>query len=222
MSANGRRSREREVVAWIGRMGAVELGHIRRRFGVGRSVAYALVRRLVEAGLLERVATLPGDPTLIRATLNGLRYVHLPLPLAKVSAYQSDHWAACSSVALWAEERFGRDAVISERELRRLEAESERPIGSCVIGEHRNGHELLHRPDLLVTDNGSPIAIEVELTPKAPRRLEAIVRGFRRARHLERTIYVVGDGSTRRAVERAVEKVRAGERVVVHDLSDLE
>ena len=207
------------MVGWIGRIGAVELGHVRRRWEVGRSVAYGLVRRLVEAGLLERIATLPGDPTLIRATLNGLRYVHLPLPLAKVSAYQSDHWAACASVALWAEERWGKDAVISERELRRLEAESERAIGSCVIGEHRGGYEALHRPDLLVTDNGSPTAIEVELTPKAPRRLEAIVRGWRRARHLERAIYVVGDGTTRRAVERAVAAMRAGEKVQVIELA---
>jgi hypothetical protein len=199
-------------------MGAVEIGHVRRRWAVGRSVAYGLIRRLVEAGLLERIQTLPGDPTLIRATLNSLRYVHLPLPLAKVSAYQADHWAALASVALWAEERWGRDAVISERELRRLEAESVRPIGSCVVGEHRGGYEALHRPDLLVTDNGSPVAVEVELTPKAPRRLEEIVRGFRRARHLERTIYVVGDGTTRRAVERAVRKVRAGERVIVREL----
>jgi hypothetical protein len=203
-------------------MGAVELGHVRRRWEVGRSVGYGLVRRLVEAGLLERVETLPGDPTLIRATLNGLRYVHLPLPLAKVSAYQVDHWAACASVSLWAEERWGKDAVISERELRRLEAGSERPIGSCVVGEHRGDYEALHRPDLLVTDNGSPIAIEVELTPKAPRRLEGIVRGFRRARHLERTIYVVGDRTTRRAVERAVRTVRAGERVQVVDLKSVE
>jgi hypothetical protein len=206
VSANGRRSREREVVARIGRIGACELGHVRRRFRVGRSVAYSLVRRLIEAGLLERVETLPGDPTLSRATLNGLRYVHLPFPLATVSAHQVDHWAACASVALWAEERWGNRAVMSERELRRLEAESERPIGSCVVGEHRGGYEARHRPDLLVTDNGSPIAIEVELTPKAPRRLEAIVRGFRRARHLEQTIYVVGDATTRRAVERTVRR----------------
>jgi len=210
------------MVGWIGRIGAVELGHVRRRWEVGRSVAYGLIRRLVEAGLLDRVATLPGDPTLIRATLNGLRYVHLALPPAKVSAYQAEHWAACASVALWAEERWGRDSVISERELRRLEAESERPVGSCVVGEHRGGYEALHRPDLLVTDNGSPTAIEVELTPKAPRRLEAIVRGWRRARHLERVIYVVSDGSTRRAVERAVGKVRAGERVLVIGLGDVE
>ena len=107
------------MVAWIGRFGAVELGHVHRRWEIGRSVAYSLVRRLVEAGLLERVQTLPGDPTLIRATLNGLRYVRLRLPLAKVSAYQVDHWAACASVALRAEERWGRDSVVSRADCER-------------------------------------------------------------------------------------------------------
>jgi hypothetical protein len=55
-------------------MGAVSVEHVRRRWSVGRSVGYALVARLAEAGLIDRVPTLPGDPTLLRATHYGLRY----------------------------------------------------------------------------------------------------------------------------------------------------
>jgi hypothetical protein len=53
---------------------------------------------------------------------------------------------------------------MSERELRFAELDSRRPIGSAVVGELSPGRELLHRPDFLVTDNGSSVAIEVELT----------------------------------------------------------
>ena len=53
--------REREIVAWVARLGAVSVGQIGSRFGVGRSVAYELVRRLVAGGLLERTKTLAGD-----------------------------------------------------------------------------------------------------------------------------------------------------------------
>ena len=218
MGINGRQSREREVVAWIARMGAVELGHVRRRWAVGRSVGYALVGRLVDVGLVERVATLPGDPTLLRATDTGIRYAQLGLPAAKVGPGQVDHWLCCADVALWAEERWGRGSVISERELRFEELASGKPLGSAVVGELPGARPMLHRPDLLVTDNGSLIAIEVELTPKAPRRLEHIVRCWRRARHLERVLYLVPAGPTQRAVERAVAVTHAQERVTVVDL----
>ena len=64
-------SREREIVSWVARVGAVSVDQIGRRFEVGRSVAYEQVRRLVEYGLLERTQTAIGDPTLISATRRG-------------------------------------------------------------------------------------------------------------------------------------------------------
>src|SRR5215207_7268649 len=175
-------TRERQIVAWIGRIGAVSVEHVARRWEVGRSVSYALVARLADAGLIERVPTLQGDPTLLRATRYGLRYARLGLSVAKINPGQVDHWLACADVALWAEDRWGAEALMSERELRFAELDCRRPIGSGVVGEHPCGRELLHRPDLLVTDNGSSVAIEVELTPKAPRRLEHLVRSWRRSR----------------------------------------
>ena len=214
-------TREREIVSWIGRMGAVSVEHVRRRWEVGRSVAYALVARLVEAGLIERVATLPGDPTLLRATHDGLRYARLGLAVAKVNPGQVDHWLACGDVAVWAEGQWGTDGLMSERELRFAELDSRRPIGSAVVGELPSGRELLHRPDLLVTDNGSPVAIEVELTPKAPRRLEQLVRAWRRARHVDQVLYVVPSGPTERAVRRAIDRKAARERVEVLELDSL-
>lgn len=173
---------------------------------------------MVDAGLLERVATLPGDPTLIRATEQGIRYARLGLPAAKISPGQVDHWISCVDVALWAEERWGRGSVTSERELRFQELAAGKPIGSAVVGELPGGRPMLHRPDLLLADNGRKMAIEVELTAKAPRRLEHIVRSWRRARHLERVLYVVPAGPTQRAVERAVAATHAEERVIVREL----
>jgi hypothetical protein len=219
MGSDGRQSRERAIVAWVARMGAVEVGHVRRRWAVGRSVGYALIARLVDAGLVERVATLPGDPTLLRATDEGIRHARLGLPAAKIGPGQVDHWLACADVALWAEGRWGRDAVISERELRFEELATGGPIGSAVVGELPGGRPMLHRPDLLVTHSDSRIAVEVELTPKAPRRLEQIVRSWRRARHLEHVLYVVPAGPTQQAVERAVAATHAQERVHVLDLA---
>ena len=202
-------------------MGAVEVGHVQKRWGVGRSVAYGLVQRLEEAGLLERVPTLPGDPTLIKATMAGIDFAHLALPQAKIGPHQVDHWLSCADVVLWAEERWGRGAVTTERELRWIELAEGKPIGSCVVGELPDGRPMLHRPDLLVSGSGGRIAIEVELSVKTPRRLEAIVRSWRRARHLDEVLYLVATGPPQRAVERAVRNVHAEERVRVAGLESV-
>jgi hypothetical protein len=213
--------RDRELVGWIARLGAVGIGQVQERFGVCRSVSYAIVARLVEAGLIERVATLPGDPTLLCATPQGIAYAGLGLPAARVSPGAVDHWLACAEVALWAEGRWGRDSLMSERELRFAELEASKPIASAIVGELPDGRPMLHRPDLVVRDNGRTMAIEVELTSKAPRRLERIVRSWRRARYVDRVLYLVSAGPTQRAVERAVAATHSQERVQVVDLGGM-
>jgi hypothetical protein len=208
-------SREIELVAWIARLGAVEMRHVRKRFRVGRSVAYELVARGVRAGLLERVRLLNGEPALLRATQDGIELSGLGLSVAKLRAGQLRHWIACADVALWAEGQWGAEHLLSERELRFAEALEGRPIASAIVGERSDGGPLLHRPDLVVSAGERPIAIEVELTPKAPGRLRAIVKAWRRARHVERAIYFCPVGPTQQAVSRAVREVHAGDRVEI-------
>jgi hypothetical protein len=62
------------------------------------------------------------------------------------------------------------------RELRFAERDASKPIASAIVGELPDGRPMLHRPDLVVRDDDRTMAIEVELTPKAPRRLDRIVR----------------------------------------------
>jgi DNA-binding MarR family transcriptional regulator len=210
--------REREIVRWVARLGAVSVGQIGRRFGVGRSVAYELVRRLVTGGLLERTQTLAGDPTLISATTAGIAYAGLGLPPATIRIGEVDHWLACADVAIELERRFGAESVLTDRELRFEEQLTRKPIASAKLGETRNGYWRLHYPDLAVVKDGSSTAYEVELTPKSRRRLETILRAWRRARHVERCIYLCPAGPTPQAVEVAIKRVRAEERVRVVEL----
>lgn len=210
--------RDQELVDWIGRLGAVEVRQVGERFGVGRSVTYGLVSRLIEAGLLERLALLRGEPALIRATTDGLRFAGLGLSVAQLRLGELRHWVAVADAVLRAEREHGPENVISERELRFAEQLERRPIASCVVGELPGGRPMFHRPDLVVTAGERPIAIEVELTAKAPARLRAIVKAWRRARHVERVIYFCPVGPTQQAVERAIRDVRAHDRVFVHRL----
>jgi hypothetical protein len=211
-------ARDWEIVRWIARMGAVTLAHLRARFELGRTVAYRRIAACMSAGLLERVETLRGQPALIRATRRGLRFTGVQLRVAEVRPELVGHWIACGDVALLLETEFGPGAVLSEREIRALERDEARPVASAVVGESPDGPLILHRPDLAMRSDGRLLAIEIELTPKAPRRLETIVRAWRRARWVAGVRYYVSPGTTSQAVARAVRATHSEERIEIREL----
>jgi hypothetical protein len=114
-------------------------------------------------------------------------------------------------------QRFGHERLITERELVQAERVERAPIASAKLGNLPSGNPRLHRPDLAIIAGAQPIAVEVELTPKAPRRLEAILRGWRRASWVAEVHYHCEPGPTRRAVERAVERTHVEQRVRIFE-----
>ena len=210
--------RDWEIVRWIGRMGAVTLDQVRVRFHLGRTAAYRRVAVCARAGLLDRVETLRGQPSLIRATKAGLQFTGLDLRTAQVRAEQVGHWIACGEIALALEEEFGEVAVLSEREIRSLEAEVGEPVASAIVGERPDGSPIRHRADLAVRRDGLTLAVEVELTPKAARRLEEIVRGWRRARWVSAVRYYAPFGTTADGVARAIRGTHSAERIELREL----
>jgi hypothetical protein len=80
------------------------------------------------------------------------------------------------------------------------------------------GGPRFHRPDLLLLPATFPAApataIEVELTVKAPERLERICRAWARLGSVGGVIYVAPD-SVRRPLERAIDRARARERIAI-------
>jgi hypothetical protein len=216
-------TRDRELVHFVARFGAVDIEHAKTAIGVGRSAAYRRVAELADAGLLERLALLRREPSLIRATREGLRYAGLAgLPVAVVRPGGAEHYRRCVDVGLRLERDFGdgsclRVHAITDRELALAERVEGRPLASARLA--LNGHEALHRPDLALFGDSGVVAIEVELSAKAPRRLEAIIRAWRRAEHVDEVRYYCAPGTTTwRAVERAVEKTYADEKVRLLEL----
>ena len=139
--------------------------------------------------------------------------------MAKVTPGSVRHWSACADVALWIERQWGPDAYISEREVRLAELLAEKPLYSAGVGRTDSEAPLLHRPDLVIVAGERPIAVEVELTAKAPRRLERIVRGWRRSRLVERVLYFAPAGQAFDAVERTIARTHAEDRVELVDLA---
>ena len=164
--------RDLAIVEWIGRVGAVTIEHVARRFRLSRTRAYACVGRCVAMGLLERWRVLHRAPALLVASRAGLAGAGLPLPYARISPALARHHEACGSVAVWLAEAYPSCSILSERELRHEELVVGRPVGSAKVGELPSGAPRLHRPDFAVIGDCVQ-AFEVELTPKAPSGLRA-------------------------------------------------
>jgi hypothetical protein len=113
---------------------------------------------------------------------------------------------------------------MGERELRQDESARGGELASALIGIGADGRRLLHRPDLVVLpcveEDALPVAVEVELSVKSPRRLADICRAWARSRCVAGVLYLVSPG-VGRAVERAVDETQASERIVVIGLDAL-
>ena len=210
--------RDRELLRFVGRHGAVSIEHVMAALGTGPTMAYRRVAACVERGLIVRLPVLRDEPSLLIATRDGLRYADLSLPVAVVSPGSVEHWLRCASVALDLGERHGHERVLTERELRAAEQIERRPIASARLGELPSGRPRLHRPDLALLLGEQPTAIEVELTPKSPRRLDQILRAWRRASWVAEVRYLCPPGASRRALERAIARTRTEERVRVEEV----
>ncbi len=216
-----RRNRDRELIRYVGRHGVVRIGQVMVAMGAGRTVTYDRVAACVEAGLLERLELVRSEPGLLRATRDGLRYAGLGLPVATITPGAVDHRLRCASTAQLLGKHFGHERVLTERELVLAEQIEGRPIASAKVGELPNGAPRLHRADLAVLAEGGTIAIEVELTPKSPQRLQRLIRAWRYAVGfgvVAKVHYHCAPGQTRRAVERAVAKASAGDRIAIREV----
>jgi hypothetical protein len=213
--------RDAEIVAWVGRLGAAGAEHVMERFAMGRSRAYERLSSLVEDGLLGQRTLLYGQPGLYIATDEGLRWCGLGrLGVYRVGPGGFQHAREVATAAVALERGFRAWRVLSEREIRLEAAERGEPIASAKLGELPGGRAVLHRPDLaVVSPDGHVIAVEVELSAKAPRRLEAICRGWARARHVDAVYYLVAP-AVEAALRRAIKQTHTGDRITVISLAE--
>jgi hypothetical protein len=214
--------KDAQIVSWLGRIGAASAEHVMARFGMGRSWAYARLSRLVRDGLLEHKRLLYGKPGLYVATPEGLRWTfneRLGAYRLGPGGFQHAWELAATAVAL--HNALPEYEQLSDREIRVGENDGPGLIASAGLGELPGGRPALHRPDLaLIAPDERVLAIEVELSIKAPRRLQAICRGYARARHLVH-VYYLATPPAQRAVARAVAEVRAQDRITVLALGDI-
>lgn len=209
--------RDRELIRYVARHGLVTVEHIMAAMGVGQAITYRRLARCIAAGLLERRAVLCSEPSVIRATQAGIRFVGLEFPIASLSPGGVEHYLRCASVAHLLVEEFG-SCVLTEREIALAEAEEGSRFASAEVGRRPGDKRLYNRADLLVQAcDGRRIAVEVELSSKAPHRLRSILRGWRLASSVDQVRYYCRQGRTHRAVCSAMKAIGADkiDRIVV-------
>ena len=188
MAGDGRRRGRR------GAGGAAGIGERRRGRGC---------ERLAADGLVRASRILHGEPALYVLTRRGLRAAgrararpgrRSGRPMRRTSP----RWRA--SPSRWR----GRGTVDGRARAAGVRARSGAAAGERGgrIAARRVGCAAPPRPRLL--GDGLPVAIEVELTVKAPERLRAIVRGWARSRVVAGVVYYAAPAAMR-AVERAID-----------------
>jgi hypothetical protein len=216
------------ILDWIARIGAAAATDVSDRFGLTPAQARARLQAGQRAGTIDSVRLLHGHPALYVATAAGLRAAGLAdLPRCRVSPGGFAHLREVARAAVALERACPGLAVVGERELRRWESDAGRWLASADAGRGPDGLPARHRPDLVLwpaDDSGHPgpraVAIEVELTVKAPRRLALIVRGWARTRLVGAVVYYATPAAAR-ALSRAIDDEQAGEAVHVLPLGKI-
>ena len=189
--------------------------------------ARARLHAAERAGLLCSRRLLAARPTLYTATRSGLRASGLHgFEPCRVSVANAPHAMECARVAAALEQSYPDHYVMGERELRRDERDGDAQLGSALLGRGPDGMPLLHRPDIVLwpqhasSNERLPVAVEVELTIKAPRRLLEICRAWARCRCVAGTLYLVAP-EVQRPLARAIAQARAAGRVAAVPLDAL-
>jgi hypothetical protein len=212
-----------DAARWAARLGAVTADALALRDGVAATTAARRLAVAERAGLVACARPLRGRPALYTVTRAGLRVTaETRLDPCRVTPGNAQHLIECAAVAAALAHRHPDHRVEGERELRRAEHDAGRPLASARVGLRPDGEPLLHRPDLVLwpCGGGAPVAVEVELTVKAPRRLSDLCRAWARCRLVAGVLYCVAP-SVARPLGRAIAAAQAGDRIVVVALADV-
>ncbi len=213
------------MLRWTVRLGAVTPEALAQHGGWTLASARARLLAAERSGLLRGHRVLAGGPALYTATREGLLASGLRgLDTCRVSVANAPHAIECARVAAALERAYPDHRVMGERELRRDEREAGAPLASACLGRGPGGAPLLHRPDMVLWPDASseqlPVAVEVELTVKAPRRLLEICRAWARCRCVAGTLYLAPE-PVQGPLARAIERAQGGERIALVGLDAL-
>lgn len=158
---------------WVSEQQAARLDHLVRLLGRSERTGQRLIGRLNAAGWIEAKRVFVDEPVWVWLTSLGQEVAGTGFRPWRFAVGRLAHVAAVNEVRLHIAERLPQATWVCERALAR---------------DRRDSQE--HTPDAVLRHGEEQHAIEVELTPKARRRLEAILDEL--DRRFERVAYFCG------------------------------
>jgi hypothetical protein len=213
------------ILRWTASVGAVTAESLAHLHGIGVASARGRLSVATRERLLARHRLLYKLPALYTVTRAGLRAAKIAgLEPCRVSAANSLHTLACAHAAAELQRRYPNQRVVGECELRGLERRLGAPVAGATMRGPGGRGPMRHRPDLVLwpeaCDPTGPVAVEIELTVKAPRRLDAICRAWARSREVAGVLYLAPP-DVERALRRAIDKTQAAAQIVALPLDAL-
>ncbi|MGQ9498207.1 MAG: replication-relaxation family protein [Desulfotomaculales bacterium] len=199
--------RDLEIVTIVNRFGFLTAAQVARAFALHPRIAYRRLQRLVQARCLTHRRLFPGQAGVYLATGRGTELAGCLLGPARLRLQTIEHDLKVVDVALALLARYPNAARITERELRR-----ENGVKFGVGSEERP-------PDgVLLFEDGSRVAVEVENSRKSRRRLEERMRAYARRTEYKQVWYVV---TGRRQAEPVRQVARKFDYVRVMEEADI-
>ena len=184
--------RDRVLFYWINGHGFANANQVSRKLGVVINTAYIRLKKLIDAGLLERKEMFKGEQGVFQVTKNGVAACGYGLSLLKnigLGTYYHDLKLIDLSLNL---EKENNATFIPERRIRQ-------DMGSLNIKDHV--------PDgMLVFEDGKMISIELELSLKSKERINKIMVSYAGNFGIKEVWYYVGSVSIQKAIQKAAEK----------------
>ena len=222
--SNTKQVQRASLICWIAGLGAVTAESLAELDGCSPASARGRLQAAVRAGLVVRARPLHGAPSLFSATRRGMALAGVTgEEPARVSVSGARHQIACAHAAAALARRYPQHVVCGERQLQRDERILGRPLASARMSWCSRWGDS-HRPDLVIwppAPGGSPVAVEVELTVKAPARLLEICRAWSRAGHVAGVLYVASEAALG-PVARAIRQAGGEDRIALLGLEALQ
>jgi len=220
----------RELLLALGVLGALTAEALAELLGASVQSARGRLASSERAGLTRSWRVLRDAPALHTATGAGLRAAGIRgLSPVRIGPGSARHAIATATAAAGLARAFPDVQVLGEPAIRSRERARGRPLAALrgarvsrlSVAGGGEGPAAGHRPDLLLLsrgrpslgEEGLPVAIEVELTVKAPERLASICRAWARSREVSGTIYLAAP-EVIAPLGRAIGAAGAAERVV--------
>ncbi len=214
--------RDLQMLRFIGRYRYVTYPQIVQRFGIPVASLRRRMPKLQREGLVTPLRGGPTTYTLWRVTEEGAAIAGLMIdPPRKIAWSHVAHTLGLADLGIQFEE--AGELVVTEAEIRasdtraasgrmaKVQAQGHRAIsGAPVFAVGASGRDGLHVPDMVLAREENPrfpgqpqsLAIELELTRKAPARIRQVLLAYRKAPNIGAVVYFTQDHLVRNLIEK--------------------